>query len=193
MRIIVRTTPDQTRHECVAYLHERLPDLELCVDRNYGRVDMPGYRKSALNMVAAMRMAENDAALHLEDDIILTVDFLRKVQAALVGHEGEVVQFFSMRRADHTIGSRYDSDFLMAQCFYTPAGVAAAIARFYPTWRPERTIPDGDVLVRHWLKANGLRYWIHVPSLVQHRPTRSLINAKRSTARQSKTFTDPQL
>lgn len=193
MRMIVRTTPNPARAEYVAYLQAHLPGVELCVDRNYDRQDLPGYRKSALNMVAAMRMAGYDPALHLEDDVVLTVDFVRKVQAALVGHEGEVVQFFSMRGADLTEGSRYDRHFRMAQCFYTPAGVASAIARFYPTWRPKSTLPDGDVFVDDWLKANGLRYWVHVPSLVQHRPARSLINAKRSTARQSKTFADPQL
>ena len=36
-----------------------------------------------------------------------------------------------------------------------------------------------------------LAYWIHVPSLVQHRVAVSMIDSRRSSKRQSKTFIDP--
>jgi hypothetical protein len=39
-----------------------------------------------------------------------------------------------------------------------------------------------------WLATRGERYWLHVPSLVQHRVVPSVINRRRSSRRQSVTF-----
>lgn len=50
-----------------------------------------------------------------------------------------------------------------------------------------------DLMVADWLKGRREKYWIHVPSLVQHRTLPSLIDSRRSTKRQSQTFEECQL
>ncbi len=45
-------------------------------------------------------------------------------------------------------------------------------------------------MVADFLKERHMRYYIHVPSLVEHRIGKSLIDPRRSSRRQSLTFRD---
>lgn len=125
----------------------------------------------------------------LEDDVILTEGWREKVEAALEGHRDDVVQFFNLRDIPE---SRYEParTFLMNQCYYLPTGAAVELLEFTADW-PEKhpDHPTGyDIAMGAWMAAKGLKYWMHVPSLVQHEKWRSEINPKRSSARQSKDF-----
>lgn len=99
-------------------------------------------------------------------------------------------------KPDTAIGSRWDSDFVNTQCFYVPPMTAPSIVGFYGSWPGPR---DGrrrdacfDLGLADWLRAQGLRYWLHVPSLVQHRAdVRSAVGHARN--RISATFTDPDI
>jgi hypothetical protein len=82
----------------------------------------------------------------------------------------------------------------MAQCFYLPAGYSALIADFKQYWSEFDAHPTGvDLMVNDFLRLRKEKYWIHIPNLVDHRVAKSLIDPRRSSKRQSKTFTDPQL
>jgi hypothetical protein len=166
----------------MVYLRAKIPDLIEVVDTK---------RWAAHTFLECRHKQGDGPAIHIEDDIILTKDFRAKAEAVIATRPGEVIQFFSMRAADGVTGSRWDRAFLMNQCVYIPPGAAPSIVHFGVQWmldHPEN--PNPDSLLRDWLKARRQRYWLHVPSLVQHRHAPSRLGP-RSTYRQSATFTDP--
>lgn len=176
--IIIRAVPD--RAEYIAYLRKHLPMAVWCFDKTRNAMD---------TFLSAMEMAGEGAAVHMEEDILLSEDFADGLAAGIAGHPASVVQFFSMRSADETAGSRWDRNFCMNQCFYLPAGYSKFIAEYYPEWPKRQEHPTGyDILINDWLRTRREAYWLHVPSLVQHRVCRSVISPRRSSKRQSKTF-----
>ena len=142
--------------------------------------------------LAAMRQAGQDAAVHMEEDILITQNFYQKLLAEIAKRPNEVIQFFSMREADLIIGSRYDNSYMMNQCVYFPAGFSALLLDYYHVWDKKVQHPTGtDIMINDFLRSRKEKYWIHVPSLVEHRIAQSRINPRRSSKRQSKTFKDP--
>jgi hypothetical protein len=143
-------------------------------------------------------MAGDDPVIRLQDDIILTKNFLAKAEAVIAEHPDDVIQFFSMRKDDLTFGSRWcpGSTYLMNQCFYLPAGVSRQLIDFYwsPTWaRYYETHPTADdSMMATMFQSQRRKYFLHVPSLVDHQKTRSVVNPRRSSSRQSLTFIDPE-
>ncbi len=142
----------------------------------------------------SLMCAGDDACVHLEDDIVLTKNFIEKITAQIQLLPSSLIQFFSLRKKDLELGSRWDNNYLMNQCYYCPPGMGTAMLAYAATWIPaNKQHPHGtDVLMRDYLRHNKLKYWLHVPSLVQHRNMRSAIGgAGRTSSRQSPTFTDP--
>jgi hypothetical protein len=141
--------------------------------------------------LAALRAAGPGPSIHLEDDITLTAGWRDKIETAIAARPGRVLQFFSMRAADLTTGSRDEPGrtFMMTQCFYLPAGYAAAIAESGPSWEGLSRHPGGwDMMLADWLRHRKLTYRIEVPSLVEHRAWKSVMPTRRSAGRQSRTF-----
>ncbi len=181
MRFIIRAVKERVGF--IEYLHKHLPQAEWCYDRNRNAMD---------TFLAAMQMAGNDPVVHMEEDIVLTKDFVPKIEAAIAERPDTVIQFFSMRKDDLLKGSRYDRNYLMNQCFYLPAGYSTAIHDYYQFWGDKEKHPTGtDSMICDYLKAGKEKYWIHVPSLVDHRVSKSAIDPRRSSKRQSLTFIDP--
>lgn len=141
-----------------------------------------------------LRMLESvgdDAGLFMEDDIILCDDFVKKAFDEIRKRPNNVIQFFSMRKDDLTIGSRYitGSKYLMNQCFYLPEGMAKEILEFAKDWKGWEKDPTGlDTLIASYLKSKKLRYWNVCPNLVDHKVQKSRIDSRRSSKRQSLTF-----
>lgn len=182
--VIVRAVPE--RAEVVDYLRERIPELLVAWDN--------GSRDPWRTLDSALALAGESAALHLEDDVLLTRHWHDRVTAAIAERPRSVIQFFSMRRADLTVGSRLDRDFVMMQCVYLPAGLSAELRAYAPTWPGRAKDPTAiDFALRDLLRSKRQPYWIHVPSLVQHRTIPSAINPRRPKNRQSPTFSDPWL
>ena len=144
----------------------------------------------------ALRMAEGEPHVHMEDDIILTRNFQSKVEAAIAQHPDQVINFFMLA------GMEKDAPFMRGahtytgnQCFYVPPsltqamlGNAAKIIKelggdyqtMYDTYRM-------DGFVRWNLKVLGQKYWQWHPSLAQHRVGESAIS-KRDLARVAENF-----
>lgn len=194
-RIIIRAVPawaSTRRRQSQKYLERLLPEAEWCIDSRYTDPTLTGKQKSTLTFLAALRMAGDDPCVHMEDDVILTVDFRQKLEAVIEARPASIIQFFSMRKADREVGSRWDNAFMMNQCFYLPAGYSRLLADFHPTWERRIECPGGyDIMMQDWMRQRKERYWIHVPSLVEHREERSIAEPKRSPKRQSLTFEDP--
>jgi len=180
IRYIVRAMRE--REAFLLPLHVELPTLEVVWDVNHNAME---------TWLAAMAHAGNDAAVHLEDDVLPTRNLHTKVARAVLEHPYNLIQFFSLRKADRHLGSRWmaGGSFMMTQCFYLPPGYSRELHDYYPFWPKRRENPDGfDTKLNSWLAGRGERYWLHVPSLVQHRVAKSLIDPRRSSRRQSPTF-----
>lgn len=186
-RKIIQAMPLERSH-CVQYLMQHLEDAEFCFDKDHNPME---------TFLRSLEMAGDDPVIHMEDDIIITKDFSKKAEAAIAEHPDSIIQFFSMRQADLTTGSRWDSGskYLMNQCWYSPPGYCPTLLDFHPIWCEAGTEWDShqglDSMVAALMKRNKERYWIHCPSLVDHRVEVSLIDKRRSSRRQSFTFTDP--
>lgn len=173
------------RQDYVDYLTARLPSAIVVRDRRRDAMD---------TFLRALEAAGAGAALHLEDDVILTRDFAAKHAAVIDEHGALPAQFFSLPRKRDVIGSRLEPGrtFCMGQCFYLPPGMSRELLDYAATWPRRDVHPTGlDLLVADFLSARRLRYWLHLPSLVQHREVPSLIDPRRSKARQSASFVDP--
>jgi hypothetical protein len=131
----------------------------------------------------------------LEDDVILSSRWQEAVEAEIDDHPTSVIQFFSRGKDDLIHGSRWrpGSSFSMNQCYYLPAGAAWSLRLFADTWMQEHPGDNGyDLLMAAWLKSTGQRYWLRVPSLVQHEEWKSQLGS-RSSKRQSTTFDHGEL
>lgn len=137
--------------------------------------------------------AGRDPVIILEDDVRLAARWREKIEDVIALRGKSVIQFFSNRDADITVGSRWEPGrtFRMNQCYYLPCDAAADLLSFSRAWHeqhPEH--PTGyDLTMADWMKQSHWwrTYWLSVPSLVQHQPWVSQIG-KRSRGRQSRTF-----
>lgn len=183
IRIIILTVLPE-RQEYYEYLKEKLPEAEFCFDTE---------KHAMKTFISALEMVGDDPAIFMEDDCILTENFVEKAEKAIQERPDEVIQFFSMRIDDFRLGSRYleGSEYFSNCCFYLPKGVAKEILKFAPDWieaNKEKNPTAMDYLVRDFLIENQLNYFNHVPSLVQHRIGKSSIDSTRPERRVSTTF-----
>ena len=173
--------------------------------RTVGNVDLSEYRGSIPNLIIVkdktlnaydtfqMALAQGcgNGTVHLEDDIILCKDFYSKITKIIDEHSNDVIQFFSMRKDDLTIGTRYisGSKFLMGQCFYIPESISKSLYIYSYNWERRKEHPTGlDTMISDFLKLNKISYLNIVPNLVNHKYLKSRIDSRRSTKRQSLTF-----
>lgn len=161
---------------------EAIPRLEIARDRKRDAMDT--FRLS-------LEMAGDSPCVHLEDDIVLCSHFTDRVEAEIAKRPNDVIQFFSMRKDDLTVGSRYinGSLFCMNQCYYIPAKMGTALLAYMDVWDRYDDEPTAyDYLMADFFKLNKIKYWNVCPNLVDHLPVKSRINPRRSTKRQSFTF-----
>lgn len=191
-------TAVDARRAGVEYLQRHIPALEVVWDTEKS----PPHSAMTTFLRSFEMVKDDEAVVHFEDDVCLTVDFIEKAAAVISDHENDIIQFFSRSVRDARDGSRWQSTFSCSPCVYFPCGVSRKIAAFYdsPEWATEKSAnPSGtDLLVNKWLSTHGLRHWVHIPSLVEHSCEPSMIGTlgygrDRSHYRQAKTFSDPEL
>lgn len=148
-------------------------------------------------MEAFLASLTNNAHIHLEDDVTLTVDFIAKAERE-IGQGYAVVQFFSRLAEDMVKGTRirHGGTFMSLLATYFPARTGDALKEFYHSQWKDRFLaghPNGyDKLVSDFLRWSNRKYLTVVPSLVQHTSLKSTLGP-RSSNRYSKTFKDPEL
>lgn len=191
MPLFIMRTCEQRKDAFKSYVAD-IPCLINC----YDDFDKTVFQNtSMLNMKKALSIAINEksAAVILEDDIILCADFMKKALKEIEQKPNDLIQFFSMRQDDLTVGSRYitGSKYLMNQCFYAPLSILTLIYQTFDEFeevRQDNRIGGTDSLIAYTLKKHKLRYWNVVPNLVDHKASVSAIDKRRSSARQSFTF-----
>lgn len=179
LSFIVRTTA-VGGHDLTKMLDE-IPPLVVLADRDH---DAMG------NFLKAITFTDGPC-VHLEDDVILCDNFFERISSIIADHPNDVIQFFSMRKDDLTIGTRYipGSQFMMNQCFYLPAGMGKEIAEFWKTSpRQQEAGAPYDLLMADYFKAHRIKYLNWCPNLVDHEVCKSRIDPRRSSKRQSLTF-----
>jgi len=191
LRWVVTTCPERVEYH--PYLMAHVPGLELVVDQRHS---------SILNYLLALGMVEHDACVMLEDDVIFTEGFKEKIIRAIEGYSSNVINFYSMRDADLTEGTRWinGGGFSCNLCTYLPEGYASLILRFWERWEylggtdkelKKWCVEHGsgkDTLIQRFLRHRGEKYLNWVPSLVDHRVGESVERRGRSKNRGSLTF-----
>ena len=170
----------------VEYLQKHIPGLIIVWDEH--RNAMETFRR-------AWRQYQDVPTIRIQDDIILCKDFVAKAKAVVAERPNDFIQFFSRSAKDEELGSRYKSggSWMMNQCYYLPAGSAARLTAYADAWGKYDKHPNGDdQLMAEWLQSEKARYWVQVPSLVNHLVTVSMIDNRRSKFRQSTPFFDPE-
>ena len=170
----------------VIYLQKHIPNLVIVWDEQ--RNAMETFRR-------AWRQYQDVPTIRIQDDIILCKDFVNKAKAIVAERPTDFIQFFSRSTKDEELGSRYKSggSWMMNQCYYLPPNSATRLTVFADAWGKYEQHPNGDdQLMAEWLQSEKARYWVQVPSLVNHLVTVSMIDKRRSKFRQSTTFFDPE-
>ena len=183
MKYIMRTCAG--REDYCEYMQSHIPSLIVLKDE---KKDPMG------NFMRALEAAGDQAALHLEDDAILTENFVDKVEAVISKNPKRVVQFFSMRKDDVEVGTRIDKgkNFIAALCFYLPAKMSKGLRAYFPNWERLSEHPTGlDLTIADFLHKTKQDYLIYCPNLADHRVGKSAIDSRRSSNRVSKTFINP--
>ena len=177
-KYIMRTVGNVDLSEYTAVI----PNLIICKDRKHDAMD---------TFLYSLELVGDSPSVNMEDDIILCKDFISKVEEEIKKRPNDVIQFFSMREDDLTIGSRYinGSKFMMNQCFYLPKGMSKELLEYSKTWGRYEEHPTGfDILMGDFFKKKKIKYWNVCPNLVDHKVCKSRINPRRSSKRQSLTF-----
>lgn len=192
MKFIVNTCSG--REHFVDRIKDSMPNVIV----NFDDFKDPGlFRNTAyLNYRRAWFVSGDEGSVHMDDDIILCSDFEKKCLEAIAQYPNKVIQFFSMRQKDLTIGTRLEagSTFMMQQCYYLPPGYGLGIAEesirlcMEPKIIKEKYWGPTDFCVSEFLRKRKEAYVIWIPNLVDHEVAKSRIDPRRSSKRQSKTF-----
>ena len=181
MKSIIRTVPwELERLRWAEGLAEELPQAELVLDRHHSAYD---------TMLRALLLQGDEGAWHFEDDAILTSRWEVKAEWERSQHPDRVIQGFSRLKADAEVGSRWMAGrtFYYCICFWVPGAMARPLHDHLKAWWDERGHDEEafDYAMQTFIH----RYWLVVPSLVQHREAKSMIGGPgRHPHRQSSTF-----
>jgi len=181
------------RSERIDYYKKEIPNLILNKD------DFPKEASGKFNSTAwnnylrGWELAGENPTVQMDDDIVLCNNFFNKINWIISLHPEDVIQFFSMRKDDLSIGTRYinGSKFMMQQCYYLPAGVAKGILSLKDEWYENGKEGDKaptDLMMAEYFKRNKIKYLNYCPNLVDHIEGKSSIDSRRSSRRVSKTF-----
>lgn len=169
----------------IMYLEKHIPDLQVVWDK---------HRDPMETFMRAWGEHPDGASLRFQDDIILTKNFLEKVHHVIDNNPNDVIQFFSMRKKDIDVGTRWESggNWIGNLCHYLPDGMAGEIFDYGLNWSGIEENPTADdLLMRDFFKHKKIKYLLHCPNLVDHAEVYSVIDRKRSKYRSSKTFVEP--
>jgi hypothetical protein len=184
LRFIVRAVP--SRAEYINYLQKELPTAEWIIDHDY--------QGAMFTYLQALESLDNKSGILMEDDALLCSGFIKKAEEEIARRSFDFINFFSMRKADLEIGSRWYSDYTCNVCTYIPEDHADKILVWHKKyWIPasyegNKSTSACDLFLRSYFKAHKIKCWIVVPNLIDHRIGKSAIDSRRSSKRISKTF-----
>lgn len=173
------------------YIVRKLPSCTL--DKTFNQIDYEiAYRDGDANQsfVASLELAGDDAVVNMEDDIILTSNFEKKITDVIKQYPDKVISFFTLKKSITEPTLMRGNTFCMSQCFYLPAGYSKQLLEYFNNGnkrKDEKGCPY-DLVLGDWLSERKEGYILYQPSLVQHIEGKSRIDSRRSSKRQSTTF-----
>lgn len=186
MRYILRTVSWRPeRLENVERLKLAIPSLKIIVDEVGD-----GYR----TFLEALAKINATGGVLIEDDALLCKGFCERVEKIIDEcGQGEVINFFDLRKAEFSTRRFPGRQFWSTLCIYLPPVLPGIIAANYEEFRDNHPKSWAgmatDSLIAYVLQKERLQYWKVRPNLVDHLPFKSVIGP-RSTKRQSKYFVD---
>src|SRR5262245_17686874 len=185
MIVLVRSVP---WHE------ERFGWAQELADTLGAELVLDSERDSYQTMLSALERQGDEGAWHLEDDVLPTSRWLDKARWLVSLRGSAVIQAYSDRTKDVTIGARWEPGGTLTgnQCFYVPGTIAPAMREALEQWDPYlddpvKSMGQYDYAMADFMRRDGLRYWRATPSHVQHRHAPSLLQHHRA-GRTSRTF-----
>lgn len=179
MLYVVRAVRDRARF--VEEILKQVPEAVVYWDDEFHNA-MKSYLYVCENIIG------DQPAVLMEDDIILTADFKRKIESVINKYPEILINFFNLSKKHREPFFKKGREYCMNQCEYFPAGFARRVVEAYKTWPQKDEHPTAyDYLVGYAWGGNK-PYLVWNPSLVQHRIGKSIINPRRSSKRQSETF-----
>ena len=173
----------------VSWVPERRSNARFLRRATGGAIVWDACHSGAETLHTALRIAAGGPAIHLEDDVALTTNWRDKVEAVVAAHPDVVCQFFSIRKADTEVGSRWDREWINSPCFYVPERLSTDLAAYMPRWQATTEKPGlWDIGIGQFLRDRRERYWLSCPSLVDHLPWESADRPGRRLHRHPPTF-----
>lgn len=177
MKISISVMAHPSRAEFFPYLREKLGDIPFAIDEEGKGVW--ANRKKAL----ALRDPKADFHLIVQDDAIICDDFLKKAKDVLdgVGKGGMIaVSFYygrqKLKQKEALRGLHHGyvlNDWLtwgLAVCL--PTKIIPGMIEFCDKMK----MPQDDHRIARFLKLNNIKVYYPIPSLINHRIGKSLVN-----------------
>ena len=182
MKYLIQNVPERD----ISLLLSQLNNVSVYVDTN---------KKPLESFIQTLKLAENNSALYMEDDIILSKDFINDTSSFINANDNYVINFWTLKKSIKETTLMSPSSFMSNLCVYFPNYHIEGLIDFYNKgWNRIDEHPTGmDLMVRDYLVSTKTKYWLYQPSLVQHKKIVSAINPRRSKYRQSITFKDENI
>lgn len=189
MKVIIRTTLNKTFEIDDSYKQlERFPSVLFSIDYEL--------RGCSWNLAQAFRLAGNEPAIHLEDDLILCDDFCNKVIDEIRRRPKNILSFFSRKKNLRETTKKNGFWNIYTHCFYYPGFKNSEVADFIEFYNSNDTAKKEaigtacDLQLSDYAMRNGLDNYLIFPALVQHRRVPTRCKKPRNTARQTTYFID---
>lgn len=161
---LIQAVPWEPERTKIAVQLARDTGGEIIWDQDYSGLE---------TFLRVLEAAGDGPMILLEDDVMLAVHWRSRVEAVIEQHPQRMILFFSMREKDSVLGSRLmePETYYSTLCAYFPPTYAAQIREWVGDRRPSLWKQFHDHVPGAWLNTQrkGERYWLQVPSLVQHR------------------------
>lgn len=182
MKYLIQNVPQRD----VSILKDQLPNAIVYLDTK---------KQPLKSFIKTLELAKKDDSIYMEDDIILSKDFIKDTNRFIKPNSHYVINFWTLKKSVNQTTLMAPSSFMSNLCVYIPNKHIRGIIDFYNKgWARINEHPTGmDLLVRDYLVSVKQSYWLYQPSLVQHKKIVSAINPRRSKYRQSITFKDENI
>lgn len=177
--------------QAVSWNHQRADNARHLAEQTGGTIVWDTEHDPFGTFLRVLDAFGDEAGWLIEDDVTLCADWPERAAQVAAEHPEDVIRAFSLTT---TRGWLPGLAFYSMACTYFPAGAARAILDYAgtlsrQTHRQEALDQLHDHLVGLWLDHLGRDYWLHTPSLVQHREWPSLVDPRgRAVSRLSPTF-----
>jgi len=188
MKLSISVMAHPSREKFIPYLKEKLGDIPVSMDNGIGIWE---------NCKNAWRLHDKTADYHvvIQDDAIIGKDFYNKAIKEISEHPGKAFSFYfgnrktleeSAKRAEQNNGIEMGwISWGVAICL--PIKIIPDMIQ-YCDKLPLRLKKHDDTMIANFLRYKKITTWYPIPSLVDHRLEKSLVETDKSKGRKAYKF-----